>query len=185
MDDLQGLSPDVWHVADVCWFECGSSATVETAGNYDVSFRVKRLPNMTFGAEIILILNGTVARHAKLKRELTEPGTSDGTGWQLLHVLDPRPRRSAPRGRSPPPTHTHTPARAQVGTTTVPQGGSQITANMRSAEQSWWKRGLLIDCMVIMAAGRRDRFFDYAPVEADHLAPTANGHPPHHCCSVQ
>lgn len=153
MDDLQGLSNDVWHVADVCWFECGSSATVRTAGSYDVSFRVKRLPNMTFGAEIILILNGAVARHATLKRELAEPGAVDGAGWQLLHV----------------------------GTATLPRGGGAVTANMRSAEQSWWKRGLLIDCMVIMAAGRRDAFFDYAPVVADDYAATPRSRP-HACC---
>ena len=150
MDDLQGLSRDVWHVADVSWFECGSSATVEKGGAWDVSFRVKRLSNMTFGAAIILILNGSVARHAKLKRELAEPGATGGGGWQLLHV----------------------------GTATLPRGGGAITANMRSAEQSWWKRGLLIDCMVVMAAGRREPFFDYAPVVVADDAPRRR----HACC---
>ena len=132
MDDRQGLSNAVWHVADVCWFECGSSAVVDASGSFDVSFRVKRLPNMTFGT-VGLVLNGVAARNARLKCELCQGG------WQLLHV----------------------------GTATLPRGGGAITANMRSAEQSWWKRGLLIDCMVIMREGRRDTFFDYAPVVDD------------------
>lgn len=124
LDDGRGMTPEIWHVSNVCWFDCGAKASVSTPGDFDVAFRVKRLPGLHGFSNIILVLNGSDVRRVSLERELPS------NRWHLLHV-----------GRV-------------SAITLRPRDAFHVEASMRSANQGGWKGGLLIDCMVVLPAGQ-------------------------------
>ena len=117
------LTPDAWYVSSVCWFACGGEVSVPCAGEFDVSFRVMRLPKMRFG-DLNLKLDGKLVRRATLDADRRGKGELRVGEWQLLHV----------------------------GTVRL-QGRRKVKAEALGVDQSWWKSGLLIDCMVVAPVG--------------------------------
>jgi hypothetical protein len=118
-DDREGFTTMVWHVSEVCSFECAAAAAVRQPGAYDVFFRVKRLPNLSFGCDVMLLLDGAEVRRVDLLRAL-----ATGREWQLL----------------------------RVGAVRL-DAGREVRGEIVATDQRWWKRGLLIDCMVVLPAG--------------------------------
>ena len=117
------LTPDAWHASSVCWFACGGEVHVPHPGEYDVSFRVMRLPKSKFG-DVNLKLDGKLVRRATLDADRRGKGELRVGEWQLLHVGSVRL-----------------------------QEGRKVKAEAVGVDQSWWKSGLLIDCMVVAPVG--------------------------------
>jgi len=113
------LTPDVWHVADVYWFDCHATLLAPKTGKFEVSFRVKRLPAMSFDAELIMMIDDVEIRRANLRSELRP-----SAAWQMVHV----------------------------GSVDL-QAPREIRVNMQAVDQTWLKRGLLINCAVLLPAG--------------------------------
>lgn len=75
------LTPDVWHVAEVYCFDCCATLQAPKAGKFDVAFRVKRLPAMSFHAELLMMIDDVEIRRANLRSELRP-----SAAWQMVHV---------------------------------------------------------------------------------------------------
>jgi len=113
------LTPDVWHVAEVYCFDCCATLQAPKAGIFDVAFRVKRLPAMSFHAELLMMIDDVEIRRANLRSELRP-----SAAWQMVHV----------------------------GSVDL-QAPREIRVSMRAVEHTLLKRGLLVDCAVLLPAG--------------------------------
>ena len=119
-------TPDLWVIADSCYFSVDADVAGLPRGRYDVFFHFKRVRDFRLDEPVKLAVSRGDAVLLERAANLAKPGrdaTKEGR-WKML----------------------------EVGAVDVAEDGGGFQARMTADRPDWWKSGLLVDCLVVRPA---------------------------------